>query len=342
MKKLLKKIVSIAMVGVLMISSIGCSNGNSGDGDEVDIKVGIVADGAGFGSQSFNDIALTGTKKATDEFGIELLQMEVKEESDKANTLRTLVGQGVNLFIIPGSGMLDAVKEVAQEYPDAKFAVLDTGIEGVDNITSAEYREHEAAFLLGSLGALLTETKKLGFIGGIRGEIQDRFEYGYKAGAQYIDPSIEVISSYTGTFNDVGKGKEIANMMYKQGIDYIAPTAGACNLGVFQAANEANMKCFGAADGQFHNMPDNILASQVKYIDNVAYTVIKDLVNGNFAGGQVKEYGIAEDGVGLLYTSNEELLKVVPDEVKEQIKEIEEQIKSGEIIVPKNEQEFNQ
>ena len=342
MKNLFKKVVGLGLAAVLAVGSVGCSSESAGGSSEgANIKVGIVADAAGFGSHSFNDIALDGTKKAVEEFGLELLPIEVKEESDKANTLRTLVGQGVNLFIIPGMGMVDAVKEVSQEYPDVKFAVLDTGIEGMDNITSAQYREHEAAFLLGALGALLTETNKIGFIGGIRGEIQDRFEYGYRAGAQYINPEIEVISSYTGTFSDVGKGKEIAAMMYKQGIDYIAPTAGACNLGVFQSASEAGMKCFGAADGQFHNMPENILASQVKYIDNVAYTVIEELTKGNFAGGQVKEYGIKEDGVGLLYTPNEELLKAIPEDVLSKIKEIEEKIKNEEITIPRNEQEFN-
>lgn len=341
MRKLWKKIVGLGLIGTMMMSFVGCSSqGESSSDGKSNIKVGIVADGAGFGSHSFNDIALNGTKKATEEFGLELLEMEVKEESDKANTLRTLVGQGVNFFIIPGMGMVDAVKEVSLEYPDVKFAVLDTGVEGVENITSAQYREHEAAFLLGALGASLTETKKIGFIGGVRGEIQDRFEYGYRAGANYVDPSVEVVTSYTGTFGDVGKGKEIAAMMYKQGIDYIAPTAGACNLGVFQAANEGNMKCFGAADGQFHNMPDNILASQVKYIDNVAYDVIKDEVSGTFAGGQVKEYGLSEGGVGLLYTSNETLKSSIPEDVVNKIKDIEEKVKNGEISIPKNEQEF--
>lgn len=342
MKNLFKKVIGIGLATVLAVGSVGCSSGNvDGSSQESKIKVGIVADAAGFGSHSFNDIALEGTEKATEAFGLPLLKMEVKEESDKANTLRTLIGQGVNFFIIPGTGMVDAVKEVAQEYPDIKFAVLDTGIEGMDNVTSAQYREHEAAFLLGALGALLTETNKIGFIGGIRGEIQDRFEYGYRAGAQYINPDVEVISSYTGTFSDVGKGKEIAAMMYKQGIDYIAPTAGACNLGVFQSASEAGMKCFGAADGQFHNMPENILASQVKNINNVAYTVIEQMTQGNFDGGQVKEYGIKEAGVGLMYTPNEELLKAIPEDVLNQIKELEEKIKNEEVSIPTNEQEFN-
>ena len=72
-----------------------------------------------------------------------------------------------------------------------------------------------------------------------------------KAGAWYSNPEVKVTSSYTGSFSDVGKGKEIATMMFSDGCDYVAPSAGACNLGVFQASKEAGADkwSFGAANG---------------------------------------------------------------------------------------------
>ena len=57
--------------------------------------------------------------------------------------------------------------------------------------------------------------------------------------------------------------------MYSQGCDYVGCYAGACNLGVFQAAEEAGdgKYCFGAANGQFDKSYEKILASVVKPID---------------------------------------------------------------------------
>ena len=73
------------------------------------------------------------------------------------------------------------------------------------------------------------------------------------AGAWYSNPEVKVTSSYTGSFSDVGKGKEIATMMFSDGCDYVAPSAGACNLGVFQASKEA-----GADKWSFEQPTDSL------------------------------------------------------------------------------------
>ena len=353
-----KRMMCLLVVFSSLLVFVGCSNSQNpkedkpvevneaGDVVEEDsnkqeeIKIAIVATGAGFGTQSFNDVALDGVKKASSVFNLEMIPIEVSEISDLPDSLRTLVAQGVNFIVLPDAETVDAAIEVSEEYPDVKFALLDTAVDGYESIASAQYREQEAAFLLGALGSMLSETKHIGFVGGVSGEIQDRFEYGYLAGAHFADSQVKVTTSYTGSFSDVGKGKEIATMMYGKGVDYIAPTTGAGNLGVFQAASEAGLKVFGAADGQFDKMPDNIVASQVKNIGNVIYNIIQETIEREFPGDESKEYGIVEGGVGLLYTPEEQLFETIPMEVLNRIVEIEEAIINGEISVPTNKEEF--
>lgn len=343
----MRKLAGVFMSIAAMVSLVGCSvntevAGDSGsDTKEENYKVAIMADGAGFGSQSFNDVALEGLEKAKQDFGIELLTLEVKEVSDYANSLRSLAQQSVDLIIIPSSTAKDAVLEVALEYPDTYFGLLDVSAEGVDNVASASYREEEAAFLLGALGSRLSKTNKIGFIGGSGSTIQDRFQYGFMAGAYAANPETEVVVSYTGSFSDVGKGKEVATMMYSDGCDYIAPTAGACNLGVFQAAQEAGDEkwCFGAANGQFNQMPDEIVASQVKKVDTVAYSMVESLVNGTFEG-KSKEYGLKENGVELMYSPEENMKDIVPQEIKEEMEKLRSEIVEGNIEVPGTEEEY--
>lgn len=330
---------------VMMFALVACGTKTSTDdeGSKKTYKVALVADGAGLGSQSFNDVALEGLEKAKTDFGIEITTLEVKEAADLANSLRSLAQQGMDMIVTPGAAVQDAVKEVAAEYPNVYFALLDVQIEGIDNVISSAYREHEAAFLLGALAASISETNKVGFVGGISGTIQDRFQYGYMAGANYVNKDTKVVTSYTGSFSDVGKGKEIATMMYADGVDFIAPTAGACNLGVFQAASEAGEDkwSFGAANGQFNQMPEKIVASQVKRVDNVAYSIVESLVNGTIQGGSKTEYGLVDGGVDLYYTSEEALLSIIPEEAKTKIEELRAKIIDGTIDVPANEAEYN-
>lgn len=347
----MKRILAAVLAGVMAVSLTACGGGASGgagsdkkaeeSGEKV-YKVALMADGAGFGSQSFNDVALEGLEKAKTDFGIELTTLEVKEVADFANSLRSLAQQGCDMIITPSSTIKDAVTEVAAEYPDTFFGLLDVQVDGVPNVVSSSYREHEAAFLLGALGGYMTKANQIGFIGGVSGVIQDRFQYGYMAGAWYSNPEIKVTSSYTGSFSDVGKGKEIATMMFSDGCDYVAPSAGACNLGVFQAAKEAgdDKWSFGAANGQFNQMPDKIVASQVKRVDNVAYAMVEKLINGTLKGEQ-SEYGLKDGGVDLMYSSEDAMKDAVPQDIKDKVEEIKKQIVDGTIKVPANEAEYS-
>lgn len=345
----MKKIMtSLILTLALLASACGEKSPSSsaetpGENSDKVYKVALMADGAGLGSQSFNDVALEGLKKAKEDFGIEITALEVKEATDLSNSLRSLAQQGMDLIITPSSSVADAVAEVSVEYPDTYFGLLDIQVEGLDNVISSSYREHEAAFLLGALGASISKTKAIGFVGGISGVIQDRFQYGYMGGANYVDPSVIVKTSYTGSFGDVGKGKEIASIMYSENVDFVAPTAGAGNLGVFQAAVEAgeDKYAFGAANGQFHLMPDEIVASQVKRVDSVAYAIVESLVNGTIQGGVKKEYGLEDGGVDVYFTENEALLALIPEDVRKNLEEIRNKIIDGTIDVPSNQGEFD-
>jgi len=343
MKKIIASVMAIALTASLAACGSKETPATPTTPSQKTFKVALVADGAGLGSQSFNDVALEGLEKAKADFGIELTTLEVKEAADLANSLRSLAQQGIDLIVTPSSSIKDAVTEVSKEYPDTYFGLLDIQVEGLNNVISSSYREHESAFLLGALGASISKTKQIGYVGGISGVIQNRFQYGFMAGANHIDPSVGVKVSYVGSFSDVGKGKEIAAIMYSDGADFIATAAGAGNLGVFQAAVEAGAEkyAFGAANGQFHLMPEEIIASQVKRVDNVAYSIVKSLVEGTIKGGTKTEYGLKDGGVDLYYTSNEALLKLIPEETKAKIEELRKGINDGTIAVPNDEATYN-
>ncbi|MCR1899558.1 BMP family protein [Irregularibacter muris] len=343
--KFSKKIIVIAVVCMLVIATFaGCSgkpatNDSEPSGDKK-VKVGLIA--LEFGTQSFNDDILKGLKSAEEDLEVEAMSLEVPEVSDVANSLRTLIGQGAEFLVVSTSEFKDGMLEVAQEFPDVKFLYLSEVLEGYDNVMSIAYKEHEAAFLAGALGGLMTETNTIGAVLALEEDIQYRYQNGYKAGAMAVNPDAKVLTAFTNSYSDIGKGNEVANVMYSKGADFVGTYAGACNLGVFKAAEDAGegKYAFGAANGQFDQSPEKIVASVVKPIDQAIHGIIEEYLAGKFDTSAPKALGLKESGVTLLYTPNEELLKTIPEDVKAIMDDLTEKVISEEIKVPSSEQEL--
>lgn len=342
----MKKVLALIMAGAMALSLVACGGGGSGEGGSTDdgsLRVGLIA--SSMGTQSFNDDVWAGLENAEAELGISAEYIEVSEVSDAANSLRTLIAQGDTLLVVPSSEFHDAMMEVAAEYPDCDFMYLAGEETGAENVMSVEYKENEAAFLGGALAASLSQTGKIGTVLAVHEPLQLRYQYGYMAGAKTVNPDCEVSVLFTNSYTDTNLGQESAKALYDKGADYVSCFAGACNLGVFNAAKEAGdgKYCLGAATGQFDKMPDKIVASVVKSIDVALYDMIKDYKdNGTFNGGGCTVLGLKEGGVELRYTTmNDELLNSIPEDVKASIEDLQNKIINGEITVPGTEEEYN-
>lgn len=297
-----------------------------------------------FGTQSYSDDVLAGLQQAQDELGIPHYELEIADVSETADGFRTLIQQGANFVIAASSEYCDGMLEVAAEYPDIYFLYLAEHLsDAPDNVISFEYRENEAAFLAGALGGMKTQSNKIGAVLALSEPLQIRYQYGYMAGAKAVNPDCEVMITFTNSYADTNIGYEHANAMYSQGCDYVGCYAGACNLGVFQAAEEAGdgNYCFGAANGQFDKSPDKIVASVVKPINETLVALLRGGMETGEFDTSISSMGIKEEGVKLLFTDNAELLGMISDEEMAAIEELTAMIVDGELKVPGTEEEFN-
>lgn len=337
----MNKVISLLLVLALVLGMPVVSLADAVDPSTV--CMGLMA--TEFGSQSFNDDVKNGMDRCINELGVTGYAVEVPEVSEAANTMRTLFDTGVNFMIVSSADYRDAMIEVAAEYPEVKFFYLAAVEEGYPNIVSCDYRENEAAFLAGALGAMLSENNMIGAVLAVAEPLQKRYEYGYRAGAQTVNPDCKVQVAFTNSYADVNAGHDMAEAMYKQGADFVSCFAGACNLGVFNAAVEAGegKYAFGAATGQFDKAPDKILASVVKPVDDALFKFMSEyLATGNFAAGTAIKMGLAESGMTLRFnTLNAELVASVPADVMAKIDDLTAKVCSGEIVVPSVEEEFN-
>lgn len=298
------------------------------------LKVGLIYDVTGRGDLSFCDAAYAGAKKAKDEWGFKLTEVTPSQSTDTELTLRRLAKLKYDLIIGVGFLFQEPMNRVAGEFPDVKFALIDAVIEQ-PNVASLTYRAHEGTFLAGVIAALKTETKQIGFVGGMKVPLVEAFEIGYRAGIQATNPDIEFVADYVGVtpqaFNDPTRGKELALAQYNSGVDIILAAAGASGLGVLEAAKTVKKSIIWVDSNGNNLAPGLVLTSVIKGVEISVYETIKNVQEGNFSAG-LKDYGLKQGGVEYIVDDfNRALLS---DEILEQVEAFKAKIIAGEIVVP--------
>jgi basic membrane protein A len=341
MKRSQQLLAALVALNVILLVVGGRSDTSAvGVGGTANIQIGLVFDVGGLGDKSFNDAAYRGLLKAKDELGVGVRYVEPGDGSDRESALRQLASSGANLVIGVGFIFTDDIRKLAEEFPKVKFACIDYSVVPGQpgppaNLAGLRFREHEGSFLVGAIAALRSETKKVGFVGGMDIPLIHKFEAGYTAGAKHVCPDCEVMGAYAGTepkaFSDPITGKELAMTQYGRGADVIYHASGKTGTGVFNAARQLGKLAIGVDSDQFAEAPCCVLTSMVKNVDVAVFEVIRDVVTDKFVGG-VREFGLAEAGVKFVYDDNNR--KLLPKSIVDRVNELATEVIEGQIEVP--------
>jgi basic membrane protein A and related proteins len=320
----------------------GTASGDSSSASGGDLQIGLAYDTAGRGDKSFNDSAYAGVEAAIGELGGKVTELTPSADaSNRVDLLTQLADDGNNPVIAVGFAFADTIAEVAPQYPDTQFAVVDSSVAdaGLDNATGLLFAANEGSFLGGVAAALKSETGHVGFVGGVENALIKSFEAGFVAGAQAAKPGITVDVQYispdgdfTG-FSDPAKGKILAQGMYQGGADVIYHAAGGSGQGVFEAASEAGARAIGVDSDQYETVGDPalqavIMTSVLKRVDNAIETFVTDYSEGSVQGGTDIVNDLKSGGVGLSTSGG------FIDDIKGQLDDFQQKIVDGEIEVP--------
>ena len=337
----LKKLFAVGLTAIMMSSLlVGCSSKTESNEDVY--KIGMISDTGGVNDESFNQSTWEGLQQAQEKYGKDKVQVKYVESSQEADytpNIETFVEEDLDLIIGVGYKMAGAIEEVSKNYPDVQFAIIDHSYEKQpENVTSLIYEDNTAAYLAGLVAAKKTETNKVAFIGGIKSATLDKFEYGFRAGVKAANPKCELTVRYLNSFSDSALAKSVANQMHKDGVDVIYTAAGAAGTGAIEAAKENNKMAIGVDVDQSPLAPDNIISSTMKNVNVSIVNLVGEILEDNYQGGQVIVNTLASGGVGLSDTTKDHVSKDILDYVNEQAGKI----KSGEIVVPENEKQYNE
>jgi len=301
------------------------------------VRVGIVFDAGGKDDKSFNTACWEGALRAQKEFGIELRDVEPGDPSAVESAIRGFAEQGFDLVIGIGGAAAPHINDVAGEFPEKKFAVVDDAGKVVNrpNAVSLTFEEHKGSFLVGAIAAAKSESGIIGFVGGMDIPLIRKFVLGYEHGAKYVNPDVKVLQNYAGVtaaaWNDKTRGRELAMSQYDRGADVIFAAAGLTGLGVFDAAEETGKFVIGVDANQNYIKPGLVLTSMLKRSDIAVYETIKAAATGTFRGGR-HVMGLENDGVG--YAVDEHNRELLTTDILEKVEAAKQQILAGNIVVP--------
>jgi basic membrane protein A len=254
--------------------------------------------------KSFNEMAYMGAERWKKETGGSYRDIEIQSETQREQALRRFAEAGKNPIIVTGFSYSAALSEVADDYPDTKFAIID-GYVPKDNVLNIGFAEHEGSYLVGMMAAMASKTGTVGFIGGMDIPLISKFGCGYAQGAKAVNANIKVIQNMTGptpaAWNDPVKGAELTKAQISQSADVVYAAAGGTGVGVLQAAADADILSIGVDANQNYIHPGKVLTSMVKRVDVAVFD--------SFSAGENLEMGfsamgLANEGVGYAMDSN--------------------------------------
>jgi len=299
-----------------------------------DFKPAVIYDMGGKFDKSFNEGVWNGVEKFTKETGVEVMEFEVTNETQREQAMRRMAERGATIVLGVGFAQADAIAKVAADYPKKQFSIIDVGWLDAPNLRQYVFKEHEGSYLVGVAAALASKTDKVGFVGGMDIPLISKFACGYVGGVKSVSSSAAVYQNMTGTtpsaWNDPAKGAELTRSQIDRGADVVYHAAGGTGVGVIQAAADAGKLAIGVDKNQNGVAPGSVLTSMLKRVDVAAYETFKDASNGSFSSG-VKVLGLAEGGVD--WALDENNASLITADIKAAVEQARSDIVSGKIIV---------
>jgi len=133
----------------------------------INVACVFAASTQGINDLGFNSMVYTGLQKAQTDGLCTFVYAEPTDSSQYPGMLQTYAASGTyDLIVTIGYDQISAVNTTAINYPSQSIVLIDqVVIQG--NVRSVIFEEQEGSFLVGAIAGLMTQTGKVGFIGGM-------------------------------------------------------------------------------------------------------------------------------------------------------------------------------
>ncbi|MDQ7827531.1 MAG: BMP family protein [Armatimonadota bacterium] len=280
---------------------------------------GIITD------KAWNQTGYEGLKMIEKELGAQIAYTERVAQPDQVEVMSDYARRGYDLVFGHGGEFDSAGKQVAARFPRTKI-VINNGVSTAPNLATSQINHFQVSFLAGVVAGLMTKTNKIAAISAQKFQAIDESMIGLEQGAKYVNPRVQMFTSYTGDWDNVGKGKEAALAHIARGVDVLYPLLDHAMLGVIEAAKEKKVFVIGYPRDQLSLAPETVLTSAIENIAVAMLEVAKLVAAGKFQGkGYV--FGIENPAAARLGRYG----AMVPQRVRDRVEEVKKLLLAGKI-----------
>ncbi len=267
-------------------------------------KVGLVTDIGGLNDHGFNHLSYEGLLQAESQLGVKGTVLQSTSGADYVPNLTRLAAAGNKLVIAVGFLMAAPLEQVAKQYPNTHFAIIDspgaTPPDTAKNIEGIDFAEQQAGYPAGYLTGLYLKAHSYTTASSVGGQSippVTLYIAGFQAGVKAADPSAKLVNAYSQNFTDASKCKELALNQINAGSKVVFQVAGGCGLGVISAGVQTHTQVIGVDAEQNYLAPTLVLTSAEKMVNVGVFTATKDLMAGKFSSNLQED--ITNGGVGI-------------------------------------------
>jgi basic membrane protein A len=263
--------------------------------------------------------------------------IETVDTRDREANIAALAASGYDIIITVGAGMTEETLAVARDFPALYFVGLQQSPEPQrlpGNYATLVFHEEQSGFLAGAVAGLITQSGRVAavcemeFIDSVR-----RTCDGFRSGAIYANPAIEVDLSYRSgpeelLFRDHKWGTETASLSVERGADVVFAVGEETAAAALEAAAQRGAIVIGAETDMYSHLPELGTALGTSAILDVRgglLAMLQDMVEGRFRPGQ--NWG----DVGLV--SFRDFDGQLPPAARIRLTEITEDLLAGAILV---------
>jgi len=314
----------IGLVGVFAVTLLTSS------ANAQQLKIGILLPGS-TADNGYNADGVRAAQALKSELKADVQTTENVSVANQADLYRQYAAKGYNVVVGWGGQFTDGAVQVAQEFPDVKFIVVNSGVENGKNLASIDTDIQDWEFLGGFVTARLSKTGVIGWVGGQCFPATAANLHGVEQGAKYADANIKVLSTFTGDFEDPTKAQQAAQAMIDTG--KAGALTGNLNngwFGVFKAARDNGKIPVVTEWVDNHAQASDVIASSIqKSQAKFVVAVVKEISPGKFQGKHY-QFGITPDWGDVMTKTT-----LLPDTLLKEVAGLQAKITSGE-IKPKN------
>jgi basic membrane protein A len=247
--------------------------------------------------------------------------------ANQADVYRQFATGGYTLVIGWGGQFTDGAVQVAEEFPNTKFLVVNAVAENGKNLASLDTKVEHWQYLAGYVTAKLSKSGVIGWVGGQCFPATAANLHAVEQGAKAANPNIKVIGTFTGDFEDPIKAQQTAQAMIDTGkADALTANLNSGFFGVFKAA-QSNGKVKVVTEWMDNRelaptvIASSILKAQAPFIVEVS----KAVADGTFQGKHY-EFGLTKDW-GPVMTKTD----LLPEDIYKSALAVQDDIITGKV-----------